>query len=98
MTAGASGKPGEFQKLPLDGKRKNAKMLGKSGGCRLLQKADYSIRSIGMSFKLLKIGMDALRRARIGRAALVAAALCVATAPSPSYADEAIHKLVFGIS
>ena len=53
-----------------------------------------------MSFKLLKIGMDALRRARIGRArvltrrigraALVAAALCVATAPSPSWADKTI--------
>ncbi|MBQ1429370.1 MAG: hypothetical protein IIZ06_06845 [Kiritimatiellae bacterium] len=39
-----------------------------------------------MSFKLLKIGRDALRRVRIGRVALVAAAVCVATAPSPSWA------------
>ena len=39
-----------------------------------------------MSFKLLKIGRDALRRVRIGRAALAAAAVCVATAPSPSFA------------
>ncbi len=45
-----------------------------------------------MSFKLLEIGMDALRRARIGRAALVTAALCVATAPSPSYADKTISE------
>ena len=40
-----------------------------------------------MSFKLLKIGRDALRRARIGRSALVAAAVCVATAPTPSFAQ-----------
>ena len=44
-----------------------------------------------MSFKLLEIGMDALRRvrigSRIGRAALVAATVCVATAPSPSFAQ-----------
>ncbi len=39
-----------------------------------------------MSFKLLKIGRDALRRVRIGRAALAAAAVCVATAPAPSFA------------
>ncbi len=41
-----------------------------------------------MSFKLLEIGRAALRRVRIGRAALVAAAVCVATAPSPSWAGE----------
>ena len=40
-----------------------------------------------MSFKLLEIGRDALRRARIGRDALVAAAVCVATAPTPSFAQ-----------
>jgi len=39
-----------------------------------------------MSFKL-KIWSAALRRGRIGRFALVAAAICVATAPSPSFAD-----------
>ena len=39
-----------------------------------------------MSFKLLKIGRDALRRVRIGRAALAAAAFCVATVPAPSFA------------
>ena len=39
-----------------------------------------------MSFKLLKIGRAVLRRVRIGRAALAAAAVCVATAPSPSFA------------
>ena len=39
-----------------------------------------------MSFKLLKIGRAALRRVRIGRAALAAAAVCVATAPAPSFA------------
>ena len=38
-----------------------------------------------MSFKT-KIGKNALRRVLIGRAALVAAAICVATAPSPSWA------------
>ena len=40
-----------------------------------------------MSFKLLKIGRDALRRVRIGRAALVAAAICAALAPTPSFAQ-----------
>ena len=40
-----------------------------------------------MSFKLLKIGRDALRRARIGRSALVAAAICAALAPTPSFAQ-----------
>ena len=30
-----------------------------------------------MSFKLLKIGRDALRRGHIGRSALVAAAICM---------------------
>ncbi len=40
-----------------------------------------------MSFKLLEIGRDALRRVRIGRAALVAATVCVATAPTPSFAQ-----------
>ena len=39
-----------------------------------------------MSFKLLKIGRDALRCVRIGRAALVATAICVAMAPAPSFA------------
>ena len=39
-----------------------------------------------MSFKLLKIGRDALRRVRIERAALDATAVCVATAPAPSFA------------
>ena len=34
------------------------------------------------------IGRDALRRVRIGSAALVAAAICVATAPSPSWAAD----------
>ena len=34
------------------------------------------------------IGMNALRRVRIGSAALVAAAICVATAPSPSWAAD----------
>ena len=43
-----------------------------------------------MSFKLLEVGMDALRRVRIGRAALVAATVCVATAPTPSWADKTI--------
>ena len=43
-----------------------------------------------MSFKLLEVGMDALRRVRIGRAALVATAVCVATAPTPSWADKTI--------
>ena len=43
-----------------------------------------------MSFKLLEIGMDALRRVRIGRAALVAAAICAALAPTPSWADKTI--------
>lgn len=41
-----------------------------------------------MSFKFLEIGRAALRRVRIGRAALVAAAVCVATAPLPSWAGE----------
>ena len=40
-----------------------------------------------MSFKLLEIGMDALRRVRIGRAALAAAAICTALAPTPSFAQ-----------
>lgn len=40
-----------------------------------------------MSFKLLEIGRDALRRVRIGRAALVAAAICAALAPTPSFAQ-----------
>ena len=44
-----------------------------------------------MSFKLLEIGMDALRRARIGRFALVAAAVCVAAA-LPSRADKTISE------
>ena len=41
-----------------------------------------------MSFKLLDVGIDALRRVRIGRSALVVGAICVATAPSPSLAAE----------
>ena len=45
-----------------------------------------------MSFKL-KIGSAAFRRGRIGRAALVAAAICVATAPSPSQAAEFVVGL-----
>ncbi len=40
-----------------------------------------------MSFKLLDVGIDALRRVRIGRSALVVGAICVATAPSPSLAE-----------
>ena len=40
-----------------------------------------------MSFKLLDAGIDALRRVCIGRSALVAATICVATAPSPSFAE-----------
>ena len=40
-----------------------------------------------MSFKLLEVGMDALRRVRIGRVALVAAAICAALAPTPSFAQ-----------
>ncbi len=40
-----------------------------------------------MSFKLLEVGMDALRRVRIGRAALVAATICAALAPTPSFAQ-----------
>ena len=40
-----------------------------------------------MSFKLLDVGIDALRRVRIGRSALVVGAICVATAPSPSFAE-----------
>ena len=40
-----------------------------------------------MSFKLLEIVRSALRRARIGRAALVAAAICAALAPTPSFAQ-----------
>lgn len=41
-----------------------------------------------MSFKLLKVVRDALGCVRIGKAALAAAALCVATAPSPSLATD----------
>ena len=40
-----------------------------------------------MSFKLLDAGIDALRRVCIGRSALVVGAICVATAPSPSFAE-----------
>ena len=40
-----------------------------------------------MSFKLLEVGRSALRRVCIGRSALVVGAICVATAPSPSFAD-----------
>ena len=40
-----------------------------------------------MSFKLLNVGIDALRRVRIGRSALVVGAIYVATAPSPSFAE-----------
>ena len=40
-----------------------------------------------MSFKLLEIRRAALRRVRIGRAALVAAAICAALAPTPSFAQ-----------
>jgi len=43
-----------------------------------------------MSFKLLEVGRDAFRRVHIGRAALVAVAVCVATAPSPSWAGESV--------
>ena len=39
-----------------------------------------------MAFKLLKNGRARVLTRRNGRAALVAAAICVATAPSPSYA------------
>ncbi|MBQ6140858.1 MAG: DUF2341 domain-containing protein [Kiritimatiellae bacterium] len=49
-----------------------------------------------MSFKSLCIGRDALRRVHIGRAALVAAAICVATAPSPSFAESRSVNLVCG--
>ena len=42
-----------------------------------------------MSFKLLKVGRARVLTRRIGRAALVAAAICVATAPSPSWAATA---------
>ena len=48
----------------------NYVVLSGEGG--LLRKAIYNIRSIDMSFKLLEVG----------RSALVAAAICVATAPS----------------
>ena len=41
-----------------------------------------------MSFKLLEIGRARVLTRRIGRAALVAAAVCVATAPSPSWGDS----------
>ncbi|MBR0067236.1 MAG: hypothetical protein IJQ00_06540, partial [Kiritimatiellae bacterium] len=44
-----------------------------------------------MSFKLLEVGMDALRRVRIGRAALVAAAIC-ASAFAPVYADKTVSE------
>ena len=44
-----------------------------------------------MSFKLLEVGMDALRRVRIGRAALVAAAVC-ASAFAPVYADKTVSE------
>ncbi len=44
-----------------------------------------------MSFKLLEIVRSALRRARIGRAALVAAALC-ASAFAPVYADKTVSE------
>ena len=44
-----------------------------------------------MSFKLLKIGRDALRRVRIGRAALVAAAVC-ASAFTSAYADKTVSE------
>ena len=43
-----------------------------------------------MSFKLLKVGRARVLTRRIGRAALVAAVICVATASTPSYADTTI--------
>ena len=46
--------------------------------------------SLLYSFKLLEAGRARVLTRRIGRAALVAAAICVATAPSPSYADTTI--------
>ena len=48
-----------------------------------------------MSFKLLEIGRARVLTRRIGRAALVAAAMCVATAPSPSYARSLLYYFDF---
>ena len=72
--------PENSEKCHLTAKKNMLEYGAKSGEGGLLRKANYSIRSINMSFKLLEVGMDALRRVRIGRAALVAAAVCVATA------------------
>ena len=44
-----------------------------------------------MSFKSLKIGRAALRRVRIGRAALVAAVICVATARNLYVRDDGLY-------
>ena len=77
-------------------------LFGEGG---LPRKANYSIRSINMSFKLLEVGRCAeetqsVSKGRFGsaepkwcasiRAALVAATVCVATAPTPSWADKTI--------
>ena len=53
-----------------------------------------------MSFKLLRTGRAALRRGRIGRVVLAAAAICVATVPLPSFAaeitmDNLVHRWSF---
>ena len=89
--------------LTANKKMLNYVVLFGEGG--LPRKANYSIRSINMSFKLLKIGRCAeetqsVSKGRFGsaepkwcasiRAALAAAAVCVATAPSPSWADKTI--------
>ena len=79
--------PGTSPKLPLDGKQKkmlNYVVLSGEGG--LLRKAIYNIRSIDMSFKLLKSRRSAPVAAIICvSAAFAAARVCLAYDPWPSY-------------
>ena len=62
----------------------NMKEMGGGGGRSLA----VFLRNGGAAMSGAMFGRDALRRVRIGSAALVAAAICVATAPSPSWAAD----------